>query len=680
MNQYTSSQFLELLNDNKITPYNCYGLDLDYTQYFSIDHYLKNPNDNFEVNQKLNTILIDIEVYSNNNGKFPIPSVAKCPISAITIYSTEEQIYKSYILLMHSNINKFPSKDQLPQLINEFKKILIEEEYFKESDNEQIEIFVYTNELEMIKACWSEVRRIDPATLSGWNFSLFDLPYIYFRLGNLLNKNESEVGKILSIFGLVKINKMGEDYIVSIPEMPVADLLYLYKPREDQGLNMGEKQASYSLDYIAEAELDLKKKEYKSEGMSLDTFYETDPVNFLLYNIIDVILVKKLNNKLKHIDSFNLLRRLMKTSFSGALRGSSILFDTYVNYELNRQNKFVRFGIVEENTNAISEDQLTSVYIPKSMNKTIKEVNRNEYQKITGRFFGAYVKQSTAQIITSKDGIISDLDATSLYPSLINQLNISFDTFYGKIIDPFTYKVLGLIKKALNTKTKLPDQVYTNIWDLTVKYIEKLKPQNKTEYAQYCYLVTAYLLRKLEKSNIHFDDLCNPKTMQNYIYLKKYLLPLMDLIDAMHTNSKDYNSFCGEYLINNTKFDSEFIQKYGPYIIDPTTGDVTPKIYIIEDILQPNLKINMVSIHDFEKYLKEKQLILSLSGCLFKKHEVQPGLFIDFLKNLKQLRTNYEKQKNNFDENSLEFSFYDMRQKAIKVSMNTTLNKSRVTC
>jgi DNA polymerase elongation subunit (family B) len=673
MNKYTSSQFLELLNDNKITPYNCYGLDLDYTQYFSIDHYLKNPNDNFDVNQKINTVLMDIEVFSNNSGKFPAPSAAKCPISAITIYSTEEKIYKAYFLLMHSNINKFPSKDQLPQLITEFKKILVEEEYFKETDNEQLEIYVFTNELEMIKACWSEIRRIDPATLSGWNFNLFDLPYIYFRLGNLLNKNESEVGKILSMFGLVKINKMGDDYIISIPEMPVADLLYLYKPRDDGGLNMGEKQSSYSLDWVAESELDLKKKEYKSEGMSLDTFYETDPVNFLLYNIIDVILVKKLNDRLKHIDSFNLLRRLMKTSFSGALRGSSILFDTYVNYELNKQNKYVRFGIIDESNKLITEDQLTTVYIPKSMNKTIKEVNRIEYQKIVGRFLGAYVKQSTAQILTSKDGILIDLDATALYPSMINQLNISFDTFYGKIIDPFTYRVLGLIKKSLNTKTKLPDQVYTNVWDLIVKYADKIKPQNKTEWVQNCYLVIGYLLRKLECSNISFEDLCNPKSLQNYIYLKNYLLPLMDLVDAIHTNSKDYNSFCGEYLINDTKFDSEFTQKYGSYLIDPTTGDTIPKIYIIEDILQPNLKINMVSIYDFEKYLKQKQLIISLSGCLFMKHEVQPGLFINFLKNLKQLRTSYEKQKNNFDENSNEFAFFDMRQKAIKV----TICKSR---
>ena len=469
INDYTVDEFIRLVNDDKILPYNCYGLDIDYQQYYSINHYLENTHDNFDVNQKISTLLFDIEVYTKNEGKFPTPSIAKHPISAITIYSTKEKIYKSYILLQHVNINKFPSKNDIPQLIESFKKELIEQKYFDEKENENLEIYIFTNELEMIKACWAEVRRIDPTCISGWNSDIFDLPYVYFRLGNLLNKNESEVCKILSMFGTVKINKMNDEYTINIPEFPVVDLLYLYKPREDKGLNMGEKQASYSLDYISETELDLTKKEYKDEGMSLDTFYETDPVNFLLYNIIDVILVKKLNNKLRHIESFNLLRRLMKTSFSGALRGNSILFDTFVNYELKKQNKFVRFGIVDEVTNSISEDQISSLYIPKSMNKIVKDVNSNEFKRITGHFVGAYVKNTNAQILTSKDGILIDLDASSLYPSMINQGNISFDTFFGKIIDPFSYKVLSIIKKAISTKTKLSDQVYSSLWELIVK-------------------------------------------------------------------------------------------------------------------------------------------------------------------------------------------------------------------
>jgi DNA polymerase elongation subunit (family B) len=182
---------------------------------------------------------------------------------------------------------------------------------------------------------------------------------------------------------------------------------------------MGSKQASYALDNVADVELGLKKFTYKSEGMTLDTFYEKDPVNFLLYNIIDVALCVRMNSKLKHIESYNLLRRLMKTPFTASLRGSSILFDTYVNYKLNEEEKYTRFGILDETTISISDDEISTLCIPKIMKKTIKEVSQQTYRSITGHFPGAYVKQSKAQILTSKDGIIVDLDASSLYPSIV---------------------------------------------------------------------------------------------------------------------------------------------------------------------------------------------------------------------------------------------------------------------
>src|ERR1035437_9261845 len=154
-------------------------------------------------------------------------------------------------------------------------------------------------------------------------------------------------------------------------------------------VNMGSKQSSYALDFVADEELDLKKKEYKSEGMNLDNLYEKDPINFLLYNIVDVALCVRMNEKLKHIESYNLLRRLMKTSFTASLRGSSILFDTYVNYKLNSEEKYARFGILEESSVSISDDEISTLFIPKTMKKTVKEVSQQTYRAITGHFAGA---------------------------------------------------------------------------------------------------------------------------------------------------------------------------------------------------------------------------------------------------------------------------------------------------
>jgi DNA polymerase elongation subunit (family B) len=1004
---------LEEFNNLDISPYQVYGLDLDYQQSFSINSYLENKNDTIDNDQLLNIVFADIEVFTNNAGVFPKPEQAKFPINAITIYSTFEKVFRSYFLLQHSNINKFPSKDEIPDLINQFTKDLLVDKYI--NSDEKLEIYVFTSEMDLIKACWEKIREIDPSVLSGYNMDKFDLPYIYFRLSNLLNKNEVEIGKILSLFGKIKVEKFGNEFLIKIPEMPVSDLMYLYKVRDDGGLNMGSKLSSYALDFVADHELNLRKKDYKDEGMSLDTFYEKDPVNFLLYNIIDVCLCVRLNQKLKHIESYNMLRRLMRTSFTSSLRGSSILFDTYVNYKLNSENKFTRFGIVEETAFSISSDEIANLYIPKQMKQTIKEISASTVRAILGRFPGAYVKNSKAQILTNKDGIIIDLDASlppdekifvrrdnktfwgnignyefkeddetltwdknnnvcwkkilrkiehdwdgeivkittetgkqvtvtcnhsifgiqqnnltsipylvdagkltigdyiigcksfepdgiktshnaellgfwlsdgwtssingsyyiakqdpetlrvfypdidnirikrlesdkykeewigtirepvrtelkdfyistkrkkfleilnypkdlrkliwkgmfdadgtlhtggaglinpterlckyrseeclecfivahtidwlpklrtigidnsqkygpdfvckevfqsrkgyagilsrnglscnhrhpysrlkillpyisdtysetiglekiikieklnyqgkvydisveeterffagsglgahnsSLYPSMINQLNISFDTFFGKIIDPITYNFLAHLEPPLKAKIGIPQQIYSNIYEFVVKFVDRLKPQNKGEYVQNYYLILAYLLKKISDSKRTIQQLFNQDAVEDYLILKRYLLPAIDLFDDIHPKSKEYNSFCNEYIINNSL---------------PT--DIK-QLFIIENILQPSLRVKQILTKDFEEYLRSNNLMLSLSGCLFVKHEVKKGLFIEFLKNLKELRNSYEAEMKKHSKDSVEYSFYNMRQKAVKVTMNTTL-------
>ncbi len=225
---------LEEFNNSDVSPYQIYGLDLDYQQSFSINSYLENKNDTIDNDQLLNILFADIEVFTNNAGVFPKPEIAKFPINAITIYSTFEKIFRSYFLLQHSNINKFPSKNEIPDLINQFTKDLLVDKYI--NSDEKLEIYMFTSEMDLIRACWGKIRQIDPSVLSGWNSDHFDLPYIYFRLSNLLNKNEVEIGKILSLFGKIKVEKFGNEFLIKIPEMPVSDLMYLYKPRDDGGL------------------------------------------------------------------------------------------------------------------------------------------------------------------------------------------------------------------------------------------------------------------------------------------------------------------------------------------------------------------------------------------------------------------------------------------------------------
>ena len=217
-----------------LSPYQVYSLDLDYQQYYSIKNYLANKADIIDNDQPINILFHDIEVFTNNAGVFPKPELAKFPINAITIYSTFEKTFKSYFLIQHSNLHLFPNKDEIPKLIEAFTKDLLEDKYIK--SDEKLEIYVFSNEIDLIRSCWNEIKRIDPTVLSGWSSDRFDIPYTYFRLSNLLNKNEAEIGKILSSFGKVKFEKFQNEYLIKIPEFPVLDLLYAYKPRDDGGL------------------------------------------------------------------------------------------------------------------------------------------------------------------------------------------------------------------------------------------------------------------------------------------------------------------------------------------------------------------------------------------------------------------------------------------------------------
>jgi len=164
----------------------------------------------------------------------------------------------------------------------------------------------------------------------------------------------------------------------------------------------------------------------------------------------------------------------------------------------------------------------------------------------------------------------------------------------------------------------------------------------------------AYLLKKIDEHKKPLDQLFKQETIEDYIVLRRYFLPMIDLFDDIHPNSKEYNSFAHEYLVNDS-----FPQE-------------VEFLYIIEDVLKPSIKIIKIPIKTFENYLKSNNLILSLSGCLFLKHEIKKGLFIDFLKDLKNFRNDYEKERDKFKKGTLEYNFFEMRQKAIKITMNTT--------
>jgi DNA polymerase elongation subunit (family B) len=646
------NDFIQMVKSGTISPYQLYNADIEYPQYFAKEHYLQFPDDNIDMQMPLNICMYDIEVYTSNAGEFTKAQEARFPISAITLRFTMSNKYIAFFMLNARNVNRFPI-DDIPGLIQQFKEELIKEGYI--DDDEELEIHLFNNELTMLKSVWNTIHTHDPAVISGWFSSEFDTPYNYHRLCNLTGDEKGfEAAQIMSKFGVVKKTKMKNVLLIKIADYIDMDLLYLYKPRDDGGLNYGKKQASYALDWVAEKVLGLKKFGYKDSGMTLDTFYEKDPVHYLLYNITDVILIKKLNDKLKHADAHNMLRRLMKTPIGASMRGPAMLFDTMTLYNLSKEGKYTRYGLVQESTQSIDAKRIDRIPKPKdkSVKWSITDVTEQQYRAIMSRYPGAYVKEGLGKVVSLKDGITIDMDATALYPSMMLQYNISFDSIFGRIIDPICYEFLNIINGYIGKATPIPPQMYAKFLELAKAYAGKIGAQNKGDYTQYVYYMLSYLIEQLVKKGVTLDKLMNPQIRDHYVYLKLYLLPLIDLLTEVHDRAEEFNTFCHDYILN---------------------GQTNIRhVFVVEDINEPSIKISRVLVSEFQDYLVKNNISVNIAGTLLYQHDYKLGIFAGFLNDILALRKEYKKTRDSFDPASDEYAFYDMRQFSTKIVANTT--------
>jgi len=223
-----------------------------------------------------------------------------------------------------------------------------------------------------------------PDVVTGWNIQLYDIPYICKRLNRVLGE---KLMKRFSNWGLVT---EGEIYIngrkhttFDVGGLTQLDYLDLYKKFTYKA------QESYRLDYIAEVELGQKKLDH-SEFDTFKDFYTQGWQKFIEYNIVDVELVDRLEDKMKLIEL-----------------ALTMAYDAKVNY-------------VDVFYQVRMWDNIIYNYLKK---RDIVIPPRNKSQK-NEKYAGAYVKEP----IPGKYDWVVSFDLNSLYPHLIMQYNISPET------------------------------------------------------------------------------------------------------------------------------------------------------------------------------------------------------------------------------------------------------------
>ena len=293
---------------------------------------------------------IDIEVGSENG--FPEPATASEPITAITF-----KLDGHFYVFGCGDFNNY--RDDVT--------------YHKcRDENNLIMRF-----LEM----WEET---SPDIVTGWNVQFFDIPYLHNRINRLMGE---QTAKRLSPW-----RRIGERTTTIHNKQQVAfdlvgicilDYLELYKKFTYS------QQESFKLDHIAFIELGERKLDY-SEVENLHQLYRTNFQKFIEYNIHDVELVDRIDDKMKLIDM-----------------ALALAYDAKVNY-----------------TDVFTQVRMWDTLIHNHLIDKNIVVPQNETSQKDAQYAGAYVKDP---IVGMHEWVVS-FDLNSLYPHLIMQYNVSPET------------------------------------------------------------------------------------------------------------------------------------------------------------------------------------------------------------------------------------------------------------
>ena len=248
------------------------------------------------------------------------------------------------------------------------------------------EIIPCKTEEELLLKFLERFREIDPDIIVGWNSDYFDIPYLYYRMCNVLGE---DVARYLSPIGYVRETPWYKDQYIQIAGVESLDYMRLHKKFS------WADEPSFKLDAIGEKYAGLNKIEYDG---NLDKLFEEDPLKFIQYNFRDVEILKVLDEKL---DYLSLVKNL-------AHKGKHNYSEVYAN--------------TKTQDGAISAYLLSKKIVPPAK-------DRNPLSK--KNYAGGYLFCPKAGIYN----YVFDEDLTSLYPSIIMTINIGKETMVGRIID-----------------------------------------------------------------------------------------------------------------------------------------------------------------------------------------------------------------------------------------------------
>ena len=307
----------------------------------------------------INVTSLDIECKSGDG--FPEPELADQEITAITTKNNIDDTYHTF------GCGEYDVSKSLMQ-------------------THSVRYVKCQDEKDLLYKFVSHMEATSPDVITGWNVEFFDIPYLVNRIAKV---NSEATMKRLSPWGLVDTREtksgFGQTVIkYELKGIAILDYMAIFKKF---GYTYGP-QESYRLDHIANVVLGEKKLDF-GELRDLNELHEHDYQKFIDYNIKDVELIDRMEDKL------GLITLCLTMAYKGGVNYEQVLGTVAI-------------------WDALIYRDLASKNIAVPMNS----------ESFKGAYPGGYVKEPQ---VGMHDWVCS-FDLNSLYPSLIMQYNMSPET------------------------------------------------------------------------------------------------------------------------------------------------------------------------------------------------------------------------------------------------------------
>jgi DNA polymerase elongation subunit (family B) len=323
---------------------------------------------------------LDIEIKLTDDG-FPDPERARMPVGLISFCNEDNNIYVLSIMTDDDKPDGF-NQDEITRMEEELHKYLRKTVPLRPQDKElfdqefKIRYKFFKSEVELMEFYY---HKIVPkhSFVTGWNVTDFDWKYLMNRCKNI---------KVDSMATMPSRSTVGKNkipvHLGLLDYMQVFEKLKPYKVVEN-----------YKLDYVAELVLGVNKLKHDYPTMRE---FQKDTFLFTLYNVIDVVLVKLMEDKMSLLDVAYSIANVAQVEVNKVFSPVYVAEILMCREFLNQGKRMMKLPWGEE-----IED---------------------------GTYAGAYVKDPIPGYYNS----IACYDFSSMYPNIQIQFNISPDSYLGK--------------------------------------------------------------------------------------------------------------------------------------------------------------------------------------------------------------------------------------------------------